>query len=218
MVTLWVITIFLYLPWMHWWALDGHSLSCHYISIPTLNALTSIIWSLFELSLYMYFYTYLECIDEHYMPVVIIFLYLPWMHWWALYDRSLSCHYISIPTLNALTSIIWSLFELSLYMYFYTYLECIDEHYMPVVTIFLYLPWMHWWALYDRSLSCHYISIPTLNALTSIIWSLFDFPAKLRRFWSASFSFPWNHRKGTKSDHSNFPDKIFKCIFLHGNV
>ena len=179
MITLWVVTIFLYLLWMHWWALYDRCLSCHYISIPTLNALMSIIWSLFELSLY--FYTDLECIDEHYtialwVVTIHVFLYLPWMHWWALYDRSLSCHYISIPTLNALMSIKWSLFELSLY--FYTYLEYIDEHYMItlwVVTIFLYLPWIHWWALYDRSLGCHYISIPTLNTLMSIIWSLFEF-------------------------------------------
>ena len=223
MIALWVVTIFLYLHWMHWWALYDRSLSCHYISIPTLNALMSITWLLFELSLYMYFYTYLECIDEHYMIalwVVTIFLYLPWIHWWALYDHSLSCHYISIPTLNTLMSIIhcmialwvvtiflylpwihwwalydhslsyhyisiptlntlmsiiWSLFELSLY--FYTYLENIVQHCMialRVITIFLYLPWIHWWALYDRSLSSHYISIPTLNTLMSIIWSLFE--------------------------------------------
>ena len=116
----------------------------------------SIIWSLFEFSLY--FYTYLECINEHYMIalwVVTIFLYLPWTHWRSLYDCSLSRHYISIPTLNAVISIKWSLFELSLY--FYTYLESIDEHYMIalwVVTIhvFSYLPWMHWRALYDHSL------------------------------------------------------------------
>ena len=177
MIALWVVTIFLYLPWKHWWALYDRSSSSHYISIPTLNTLMSIIWSLFEFSLY--FFTYLEYINEHYMIafwVVTIFLYLPWMHWWALNGHSLSCHYISIPTLNALMSIIWSFFKLSLYMYFYTYLECIDEHYMIalwVVTIhvFLYLPWMHWWALY---VSCHYISIPALNAVISIKWSLFE--------------------------------------------